>query len=87
MVQYLDSLHTVVRDAAIRDRVIWPWAGYAKRVTVDEQYNQIRDGLPDKLDWLDGQFAAMSVTFDDKGTGTEDFGAQDDQTGDFGFGF
>lgn len=87
MVQYLDSLHTVVRDAAIRDRVIWPWAGYAKRVTVDEQYNQIRDGLPDKLDWLDGQFAAMSVTFDDKGTGTEDYGGQGDKTGDFGFGF
>lgn len=87
MVQYLDSLHTVVRDAAIRDREIWPWAGYAKRVTVDEQWTQIREGLPSKLDWLDAQFAAMSVTFDNKGTGTQDFGDQTDGTGDFGFGF
>lgn len=87
MVAYLDDLYNTVKFAARRDRQLWPWASYVSSRSADDQYAIIRAGITPKLDWLEAQIAAMTVTYDNKGTGTEDYGGQGDKTGDFGFGF
>ncbi|MBQ6952700.1 MAG: CotH kinase family protein [Bacteroidales bacterium] len=87
MVQYLDSLYANVKLAARRDRVLWPYATHPATRSVDVQYDQLRVGLPDKLDWLGDQIAAMKVNYDNKTGGNEDFGDQKDKGDDFNFGF
>ncbi len=86
MIAYLDSLYSVVRPSALRDRGMWPWS--PKWVgNVDAQYSLIHDNFTSKLDWLGEQIAAMKVNYDNKSGGNEDFDGQQDKGGDFNFGF
>lgn len=87
MIAYVDSLYAAVRPAALRDRVLWPWASYVSSRSVDEQYTLIHDNMTAKLDWLGAQFAAMEVNYDNKSGGNEDFGGQQDKGDDFNYGF
>lgn len=87
MVAFIDSLYSVVKYAARRDRVMWPWADYNNTQDADTQYGRIRAGLPAKLDWLGEQIEAMKVNYDNKSGGNEDFGGQQDKGDDFNFGF
>lgn len=87
MVSYLDSLYNTVHLSALRDRQIWPWPAVIGTMPIDEQYEIIRTGLPDKLDWLGEQIAAMKVTYDNKTGGNEDFEGQQDKDGEVNFGF
>jgi hypothetical protein len=87
MVQYLDSLYSTVKLAARRDRVMWPYATHGATRSADVQYNQLRVGIPDKLDWLGEQIAAMKVNYDNKSGGNEDYDGQQDKDGEFNFGF
>jgi hypothetical protein len=66
---------------------MWPWATIHNSMPADDQYSIIRSGLPEKLDWLGAQIAAMKVNYDNKSGGNEDFDGQQDESGNFGFGF
>lgn len=87
MLQYLDSLYSVVSQAARRDRVMWPYTEYVATKPAQEQYEIIKNGFIGKLNWLEAQIDTMKVTYDNRGTSTENYGGQGDKTGDFGFGF
>lgn len=86
MIGYLDSLYTVVRPSALRDRNMWPW-DLSRVGDVDAQYNLIHSNFESKADWLGAQIAAMKVNCDNKTGGNEDFDDQKDKGDDFNFGF
>lgn len=87
MEAYLDSLYNTAVASARRDRQMWAHIWRVNDPTPDEAYPIQRSYLTNKIAWMDSYISSLVVNYDNKGTGTEDYGGQGDKTGDFGFGF
>ena len=67
---------------------MWPTLNYMGNYYYPEiQYNTIRTKLTTRINRLDELINALTVTYDNKDGDNEDFGAQQDSTGYFNFGF
>ena len=70
IIEYLDSLHTVVGKAAIRDKAKWPNESYSgKTKAPEEQYSAIRQSLEKRIARLDELINALPANYDLKSGG------------------
>ena len=91
MPAYIQSRIDMLAYAAARNAEMWPFSKTSSNqdelMPVPEACALLKSCYEARIVELDGLIKNLSVTYDNKGTGTEDFGNQDDQTGGFDFGF
>lgn len=89
---YIDNIAATLANSNSRNIAMWPIEGWSTKnddeeMTYEEAIATMKSTLAARIARLDVLINALPVTYDNKDTGTEDFGGQDDQSGDFGFGF